>query len=92
MRMIEKQQAVIKHFKARTIYSVIENGGVFKSDQMMMGFARFDKNLGCMNPHVHAEEGMYVIDCVNAYARCGSSADTLGEKVYHKTGNGYVGA
>ena len=39
-----------------------------------------------MNPHVHAEEGMYVIDCANAYIRCGSSADTLGERELIKPG------
>jgi mannose-6-phosphate isomerase-like protein (cupin superfamily) len=86
MKMIEKEQAVIKHCKARTIYGMIEDGGVIKSDQMTMGIARFDKNLGPMNPHAHAEEGMYVIDCANAYIRCGSSADTLGERELIKPG------
>lgn len=81
MRFIKKDEMVIKHCRARTIYAAIEQNGVFTSDKLMMGCARFDKSLGDMIPHTHAEEGMYIIDAAKAYARFGSSPDTLGDRV-----------
>ncbi len=80
MKQVTKEEAKVKHCRARTIYAVAEEDGVFKSDHMMMGFARFDKTLGDMIPHSHPEEGMYVIDCARAYVRYGASRETLGER------------
>lgn len=80
MNMITKEQSLVKHFNARTIYAVIEENGVFQSPGLTMGFARFGKEQGVMTPHIHVEEGMYVIDCANAYARWGDTEQTLGER------------
>ena len=81
MKFVKKDETVVKHCRARTIYAAIERDGVLSSDNIMMGCARFDKNLGDMIPHSHAEEGMYIIDCAKAYARFGDSAETLGERI-----------
>ena len=86
MEFMEKQSAIVKHCRARTIYGMIEKGGIFQSPNMMMGFARFDKNLGEMIPHVHPEEGMFVIDCANAFARFGASEDSMGGRTAIKPG------
>ena len=53
---------------ARTNYNAIKkDDGVFESNNMSVGFARFDKSLGAMKPHVHSEEGMY---CLLYTSRC----------------------
>jgi len=81
MEFIRKDQTTVKHFTARDIYPVLEEEGLFKSNNMNMGFARYDKNLGPMTPHAHTEEGIYVVDCAYAYARFGQSKDALSERV-----------
>ena len=82
MQFFTRTQARVNPCTARTVYPLIKKDeGVMESENMDVGFARFDKNLGEMEPHVHSEECMYVIDCVHAYARFGESKEKLGERV-----------
>lgn len=77
MNFYSKNEAVVQHRKGRTVYAVFEEAGKLCSENLVMGFARFDS---AMDPHQHVEECMYVVDCYQAYARCGESKDTLGER------------
>lgn len=70
----------------RNIRKIVETGGLKHSETMSMGMAEFSTEIGPMTPHVHGEEGIYVVETENCYTRCGSSEHTLGERRPVETG------
>jgi len=51
------------------------------SKKMTMGFGRYCEEAGVMEPHHHAEEIVYVLDCKDAWTRYGGAPDNLLHKL-----------
>lgn len=87
MDLIKKDKLPRKDIPGRKIWTAFGAEGIFKSDKMTYGYARFSPESGLAETHNHAEELVYVIDCNTAYTRFGWEKDKLGEKVYLKPGD-----
>jgi len=51
------------------------------SENMTIGFARVSAEAGPMEPHQHAEEGIYVLDAKDGWVQWGPAKDQLTEKL-----------
>jgi len=65
----------LAELKGRAVKKVVGRDSVLTSEKMTFGMTRFSQQYGSMDPHYHAEELIYVLDCQNAITRYGDTAD-----------------
>jgi len=80
MKIIERGKLAESRLPGRIIQKAVGKDGLSRSGKMTMGFGRYSPESGPMEPHQHAEEIGYVIDCRKAWVRYGGSKDDLKEK------------
>jgi len=73
----EVPERILKGRAPRTVFGSTD--ALFESHTMTYGYGRFSPDYDLPDPHVHAEEIIYVDDCKNATIRFGPTEDTMGE-------------
>lgn len=79
MKIIERSDLAEERLPGRVIHKAIGKDGFSPSGRMTMGFARYSAESGKMEPHHHAEEIIFVLDAMDAWARYGDSPEKLGD-------------
>lgn len=77
MEFVRRQDVAINRLPGRDLQRLVGKGASMASMRMTVGTAHYSDASGPMAPHQHAEETIYVLDCHNATARYGPSADEL---------------
>lgn len=80
MEIIARRELPEQMLPGRIIQKAVGKDARSTSGGMTMGFGRYSKESGPMEPHRHAEEICYVVDCRNAWVRFGEAADKLDKK------------
>jgi hypothetical protein len=78
MDLLRKTELEPIQLPGRTIWKAIGKDGSSISQKMTMGFARYSRASGPMEPHHHAEEIVYVLGAEKGRVRWGQSKDNLG--------------
>jgi hypothetical protein len=82
MELIKKDGLPIKEMLGRAASTAIGfKEAKYHSEKMTYGYGRFDQKYGIAQPHNHAEELVYIVDCKNATIRYGETEQTLCEPV-----------
>jgi hypothetical protein len=77
MEIIARHELKEHKLPGRIIQKAVGKDALSKSGKMTMGFGRYSNENGPMEPHQHAEEICYVIDCRNAWVKFGGTRDEL---------------
>ena len=81
MKMIARTQVPVTALLGRDLNKAVGKDGFDASRKMTVGWARYSKKSGVMEPHQHAEELLYILDAKDAWIRFGRAKDELGERV-----------
>ncbi len=73
MEFLKKTDCKGEMLPGRIISKVVGKDSPIVSERMSVGFAKYCKEAGTMQPHKHAEETVYIVDAVNAWMRYGDT-------------------
>jgi hypothetical protein len=86
MKIITGNEMTWETLPGRCIQKAVGKDAFSLSGKMTMGFVRYSKEAGPMEPHNHAEEILYIIDARKGWIRHGTERDNMGEKLYLQAG------
>jgi hypothetical protein len=81
MRVIQRSEIPLTALVGRNLQKAVGKDSHDPSGKMTVGWARYSKKSGIMEPHQHAEELLYILDAKDAWIRFGPDKDKLGERV-----------
>ena len=81
MDIIKRDELEVEILPGRAIQKAVGKDGNSVSKKMTMGFARYSKESGIMEPHHHAEETVYVIDTKDGWVQWGKAPDQLEDQI-----------
>ena len=81
MKILARSDLQENRLPGRIIQKAVGKDARSISGKMTMGFGRYSKKSGPMEPHRHAEEICYIIDARNGYIRYGDGKQDLGERI-----------
>lgn len=79
MHILERGNIESNALPGRIIQKAVGKDSCVASKKMTMGFARYSRDAGIMEPHNHAEEILYVLDTKGCKVRIGTGRENLGE-------------
>lgn len=79
MKIIKKSDCPVTQLPGRNIQKIIGKESFSESKKITFGFATFSYDLGLPEPHRHAEEICYVLNCGKAFIHYGPAADKMGD-------------
>lgn len=86
MKVISREKVTSQLMHGRVIQTMVGINGNSESRKMTMGFALYSAESGTMEPHRHAEEICYVLDCQSAWIRYGSELDQMQDTIQLEPG------
>lgn len=82
MKIIKKEEAPAKKLQGRYATRIVgkTDDYYYRSDKMHFGHCLYIEDAGEMEPHAHAEECMYILDCRDARIYSGPAEDDMPEQ------------